>query len=248
MKLFAVIGCPVSHSRSPELYEELFEKNGIDASFIRRTITAAEASSVRELTKDLSGFAVTMPLKRLILPYLDALAPSAACGAVNIVSREGDRLIGHNTDGDGLADVLIENGVELKGHRVLILGRGGAALSAAHALEGEGASVAFLVRALHQASPFDEILFDPASSRIDLSADVFINATPLGMENAPEFLSFEFLSDLNPSAVFDMVYKRTGETGLISAARERGILALDGSKMLRAQALRAFRIWFGMDP
>lgn len=243
---FAVIGCPISHSLSPEIYAPLFEKHGVDADFRRLLVVPAELPRLRVLTEGLSGFAVTMPHKRAIIRYLDGLSETAsACGAVNIVAAENGRLIGHNTDGGGLADSLSDSGFRFPGSRAVILGRGGAALSAAHALKERGAAVTLLVRDLRGGHSFPEALIDEASQLPP--ADILINASPLGMKGAGEF-PIRLLDALRPDAVFDMVYRRGGDTALIAEAKLRGLIALPGGAMLKAQALRAFKIWFGIDP
>ena len=244
---FAVIGCPVSHSLSPEVYAPLFASHGVEADFKRMLVVPAELPRIRELTAGLSGFAVTMPHKRSIIPYLDSLSKSAsACGAVNIVERRGSELIGHNTDGDGLADALCAAGAAISGSRVLILGRGGAAVSAAHALKDRGAQVRLLVRTQSPDPAFDELLISDLS--LAPSCDIFINATPLGMKGRPEFDRFDILDSASPSFVFDMVYRPRGSTALTAEAERRGLVAIDGRAMLKAQALRAFAVWFGVDP
>ena len=89
---FAVIGCPISHSLSPEVYAPLFTKHSIDADFIRMLVVPSELPRVRELTRGLEGFAVTMPHKRNIIPYLDRLSETAsACGADDTSSESWRR-------------------------------------------------------------------------------------------------------------------------------------------------------------
>lgn len=242
---FAVIGFPIEHSRSPEIYGELFSKHGIDADFLRIAVKKDDLPRLGQITEGLSGFAVTMPLKRAIIPYLDELDNNARnCGAVNIVKVSNGKRIGFNTDGDGLADALIEGGFDPENKRVYILGRGGAALSAAHALKRRGSDVTLLVRSESGGEGFRTELFPGVYAR----ADLFINASPLGMAEDEDFGSFSFLNSIEPSAVFDMVYRRDGKTRLVNAAEERGILTFDGNRMLYSQALRAFTIFTGIDP
>ena len=245
---FAVIGSPINHSRSPEIYRELFSKHGIDADFIRLQVEPEELPMIGRIASGLSGFAVTMPHKRAIIPYLDKLVPSArACGSVNIVKRKNGLLIGHNTDGDGLADAVAEAGIEAAGKRALILGRGGAALSAAHALYRRGCRPALLVRGVRNDTGFEEIpielLFDGRIPHFD----IFINGSPVGMEGREDFTDLSFIDSISPSLVFDMVYRNDVPTKLVEGAIGRGIKALDGRAMLYKQALRAFDIWFGSD-
>lgn len=245
MKHYAVLGDPIAQSRSPEIYTQLFGKYGVDADFGMLRMGLGDAAQLKNKVRGLSGFAVTMPLKRAVIPYLDALDESAAaCGAVNIVKADEGRLIGFNTDGDGLCDALKNAGVRISGADAAILGRGGAALSAACALERIGASVTLLVRRFGKAARFTERLVSDPGGR----ADIFINATPLGMDYQEEFGYTALLDALSPETVFDMVYVRGRETALASEAKARGAKLLTGESMLMMQALRAFRIWTGIDP
>ncbi len=244
MKHYAVLGDPIAHSRSPELYNALFEKYGMDAEFGMLRMGVGGISELKTKTKGLSGFAVTMPLKRAIIPYLDALDESAsACGAVNITELREGRLIGYNTDGEGLCDALFTAGVSVCGAEAAILGRGGAALSAACSLKKRGANVRLLARTpkADAASP-ERLVSDPGGH-----ADLFINASPLGMDGHDEFAYTGLLDSLAPSVVFDMVYVNGRETALALEAKRRGVLLLTGESMLKKQALRAFKIWTGVE-
>ena len=185
-----------------------------------------------------------MPLKSAAIRYLDELTDTAIeCGAVNIVlSREG-RLIGYNTDGEGAADALTESLKEISGSRVFIIGRGGAARSAAAALKKRGCCVTYLVRDIRNG---EELLINDAVQNCRAkNCDILINASPLGM-GGEDFPYLELLDSLSPKAVLDMVYKKNGRTALINKALSQGVIALSGQRMLLHQALRAFEIWTGI--
>ena len=112
--VYAVIGDPIEHSRSPEIYAPMFEQFGINAVFLKIRVTESELCRIRSIVSErsLSGFAVTMPHKKAIIPLLDGIDETAAeCGSVNIVtiSNNGSTLVGHNTDGDGLINALSGN-------------------------------------------------------------------------------------------------------------------------------------------
>lgn len=248
MKHYAVIGFPISHSRSPEIYEQLFEKYGIEADFSRISVTPYEMERLLSITEALSGFAVTMPHKRAVMRFMDEMTETAkTCGAVNIVERKEGRLIGHNTDGGGAIDALAEAGAEVIGKNVFILGRGGAALSAAHAVKQSGGEAFLLVRGPGRELGFPQLRFEREAISAAPNCDIFINATPLGMVGAEDFSSFEFLEWLKPYAVLDMVYLRHSNTMLIDEAAAHGMRTATGSRMLLMQALRAFRIWTGIE-
>ncbi len=257
-KHYAVIGDPVNHSRSPELYAPLFEKAGIDADFLRLRVTKEELPGVRGIASEngLSGFAVTMPHKRAIIPYLDALDESAErAGSVNIVTveNEGKRLVGHNTDGEGLVNALIESGTVVCGKNAVILGNGGAAAGARAAIERHGGSVRIITREHMRCGavlPIEAVMQNAERDEGLLSnADVLINATPLGMAGGEDFRRLDFIEYLKPSCtVFDMVYRPDGgDTSLLAASKAAGLTAIGGERLLYHQGLLAFRLWTGID-
>ena len=254
-KTFAIIGDPVDHSRSPELYAPMFASIGMEAEFMRLRVCSDELHNIRETVSrlGLSGFAVTMPHKKAIMEYLDIITPAAvSAGSVNIVSvqkcdeHDGFRLIGYNTDGDGLVAALEEAGVSVKDKEAIILGSGGAAAGAKESLIRHGCSVVTLYR--HNGITLNETI---ASSLHKIKhCDILINATPLGMKGYPEFESLDFLNELEPNAaVADMVYAAEGgETKLIQEARRLGYVCFGGDRMLLHQGLIAFELWTGFKP
>ena len=247
MLRFAVLGFPISHSRSPEIYAPMFRGAGLEAEFLRIPVKAGEAGRIRGIAEELDGFALTMPLKLAAIPYLDGLAPSAAaCGAVNIVEKRRGLLIGHNTDGTGLVDALLESGFDPAGKTAAILGRGGAARAAKYALEKHGCSVRYLVRSLRAGD--EELIENVLNGEDGFSAELFINAAPLGMEAGERFTYFELPVRLGSELVFDMVYRPGGETELVRTTRSRGVPAIGGEELLYRQAVRAFEIWTGLKP
>lgn len=256
---YAIIGDPVDHSRSPELYAPMFKAIGVNAVFMRLRIQKSEISNIREIIRDhrLSGFAVTMPHKRAIMEHLDEISPQAAsAGAVNIVtiqpsSSTGEKkLIGHNTDGDGLIGALAESGVSVRGKNVIILGNGGAASGAREAIQRNGGNCLTLVR--HDGKSLNDVISEHSDAIHRY--DVLINATPLGMDGYPEFDSFDFLDLMKPgSAAVDMVYAAPSNTydqahtHFTAEAEKRGLISFCGDKMLLHQGLIAFKLWTGHD-
>lgn len=252
MKHYAVIGDPIEHSLSPMIYGELFSLFNVSADFDKIRLSSNEIADIRTIMHNYSGFAITMPHKRSIIPLLDALSPSAIeCGAVNIVERKGALLIGHNTDGLGIVDALTDEGICIEGSRVFILGRGGAALAAAHTLKKHGAFVTLIVQNRnfrHDISLYSGIGVSEIDgiSREILKCDIFINATPLGMSGYKDFDLFSLIDSFEPSFILDMVYLSKNDTRLIAESKKRGIRGICGGAMLYNQALHAFSIWTGI--
>ncbi|MEZ5238065.1 MAG: hypothetical protein R2716_03635 [Microthrixaceae bacterium] len=142
-RVAAVIGDPVSHSRSPAILNAAFAAAGLDWVFTAFRIPGGRSGdavrSMRDL--DLGGLSVTMPLKAEVLDHLDApTAGAERLGAVNCIAWDRGHLVGHNTDGEGLLTALRLDGFEAAGRHAVVLGAGGAARAVVLALVGAGAS------------------------------------------------------------------------------------------------------------
>ena len=255
--VYAVIGDPIEHSRSPEIYAPMFEQFGINAVFLKIRVAESELCRIRSIVSErsLSGFAVTMPHKKAIIPLLDGIDETAAeCGSVNIVtiSNNGSTLVGHNTDGDGLINALMETGAGLSGAQVVILGHGGAANGAAAALLRAGAEIRFVTRDKKNGiDMLSAIKHAETESRLLSSADILINATPIGMHSmnsdCSDYEETSFFNCLKPSCIIaDMVY-RTNGTKLVQDAAHLGLTAFGGERMLFHQGKLAFKLWTGLE-
>jgi len=222
-----------------------FRAAGLDWSYELLDVPPAELlkalGTVR--SKDSAGANVTIPHKQAVMEHLDRLEPDALrAHAVNTISREGDLLVGANTDVAGIEAAVREVGLEPRGANVVVLGAGGSARAAAVALEG--AHITFVVRRPDavgelpgRVHPWDSSEW-PAFVR---SADLLLNATPLGrreeMPLRPNALP-------TSGAVIDLVYV-AGGTPLVRKARSLGLRTADGWLVLLAQGARAFEIWTG---
>ena len=134
-RVAAVIGDPVRHSLSPALYNAAFQELGLDWVYVALPVATgrgAEAVAAMRVL-GLDAMSVTMPHKQAVAQAVDELSPSAEqLGAVNCVVRDGDRLVGHNTDGIGvLRSAQQQLGLDAEGASVVIVGAGGAAVAAA---------------------------------------------------------------------------------------------------------------------
>lgn len=249
-RVAAVIGDPVAHSLSPAIHNAAFAEAGIDAVFValpvRPDALGEAVAGVRAL--DLLGLSVTMPHKAAIQAHLDAVGPEATTlDAVNCVVREGDRLVGTNTDGTGFVDALAAASVDLVGTRVLLLGAGGAARAVVHALAGEDpAEIGIANRSADRAKA--AVLLGGRDARLaDVDEapdfDLIVNATSVGMGSQELPLPAEGLRE--GQVVVDLVYQPV-ETALLAAARAAGARAVDGVGMLVHQAAHAFRLWTGV--
>ncbi|MDR0875522.1 MAG: shikimate dehydrogenase [Clostridiales Family XIII bacterium] len=265
---YAVIGDPVAHSISPALHAVVFERLGLDVRYdkvrVRGDDLAAFVSRMKS-GKDEGGEGgegggeaplgvnVTIPHKKAILPLIDEVRGDALlAGAVNTVVREGGYLAGYNTDMEGLLLSLVGAGSGYKDKAVCIFGTGGAALGAAVKAAGEGAKTVRVIG--RNKKKADEVCMRTAAAanaivaaiaydghipaQAVLDTDVFINATPLGMQGySQDFDDLGFLDALPKTAlVYDCVYI-PAETALVHEARARGLRAENGLSMLVWQGL-----------
>ncbi|MGV3760483.1 MAG: shikimate dehydrogenase [Actinomycetota bacterium] len=251
-----VIGMPVRHSLSPTIFNAAFEASGLDWAYLAFEVPEGAAGlamgGMRAL--GLEGLSVTMPHKAAVIPGLDRLSPDAeALGAVNCVHREGAELVGHNTDGPGLVDALqVDEGIDLAGRTVTVVGAGGAARAVIRALAGAGVrSVAVVNRSSDTAA--QAVAMAPGVARIGSpeavgETDLVVNATPLGMgvvvgtDGSTEPLPVDPARLADGQVVVDLIY-HPAVTPLLRAARERGLATVNGLGMLIHQAAHAFRHW-----
>lgn len=262
--LYGIIGFPVTHSLSPVMQNAALHAMGIDGIYLPFSVAPEELSTAVAGLRALKvrGFNVTIPHKTAVMGLLDELAATAReAGAVNTVVNSDGRLVGHNTDGDGLISSLEHDLVlELAGINVLLVGAGGAARGALSALCRSGVRsvnvvnrssvpAKLLIQKFQELFPgvlFHYCVLDDLSPDLLSRTDLVINATSLGM--AGEIIPGLNLAHLPDHAtVYDMVYAPL-LTPLLEQAGNHGLKAANGLGMLAAQGERAFQLWHGHEP
>jgi shikimate dehydrogenase len=268
MKIAAVIGDPISQSKSPLIFSLLAKACSMgDLQYSAVQIFSADLSKFMNDLRSQSnyvGLNVTVPHKEAILPLLDTLSTEAtAIGAANVVqarrtSHDGCQLIGHNTDGIGVLRTLEDYHCQLKGRNAWIFGAGGAARAVAYALGSQGARKVFIqgrskLRAERLVQEMSLIFPQTDYKAVDLSSGVeplslLVQCTPISQD----FTFFENLKNLPlaaDAAAFELIYnpKHTAFLQLAARTRLRTIGGPDGTAgldMLLHQALGTWEIWF----
>ena len=263
--LIGLIGAGIQRSLSPALQEEEARHHGIrmhyqliDLDGSRRGVGALPGLIEAARVMGYAGLNITYPCKQLVIPLLDSLSAEAqAIGAVNTVVREGDRLIGHNTDGSGWSWGLQRALPSADLTRVVLLGAGGAGSAIAYEVLRLGAGKLAIVdtdrpRAAALAQRMNGLYpAGRASTADDIAtalhgATGLIQATPVGMEKHPGLPLPESL--LRPGIwVAEIVYVPL-ETAFLKAARRIGCHCMDGGHLNVGQAVRAFRLFTGLEP
>ena len=259
-RLAGLIGHPITASLSVVMHNAAYEQMGLDWVYL--PLEVSEADRVADVLAAMRALAfvganVTMPYKRVVAELCDELAPAAAAsGAVNTIVRDGDRLVGHNTDGAGLLeDLACEADFDPSGARVLVLGSGGAAAGAIAALADAGAArITLAARDSHKASELAKrIVQVHAATHVEpasladcgdalRTADLVVNCTPLGMKSDdPSPIAGERLE--SGCVVYDMVYGTRVPTALLVQAAQSGARGLSGLGMLVRQGAIAIDLW-----
>ena len=208
-------------------------------------IHAARALHIR-------GLNITIPHKEMVVRYLDEIDAGAIfIGAVNTVVNSEGRLTGHNTDGNGFMQSLVESGIDVKDKKVLLIGAGGAARAVGYSLIQTVKSVSLLGRTKERVQKLVNDL-NRLESKADLYEEVtglegyhmIINATPLGLKD-DDPLPMDVSLLRTGQVVYDLVYRKTR---FLQEASGRGCIAVDGLGMLLWQGVLAFELWTGIHP
>jgi shikimate dehydrogenase len=262
--LLGLVGAGIQRSMSPAMHEEEGHHHGLRVHYQLIDLDAAGVGPevLPELMRvvrvmGFAGLNITYPCKQSIIPLLDSLSEEArAIGAVNTVVREGERLVGHNTDGSGWSWGFRRALPKADLARVVLLGAGGAGSACADAVLRLGAAQLLIVdqdavRASALAARLNGHLpGGRASASGDLRAALdgasgLIHATPVGMAKTPGLPLPEKL--LRPGMwVSEIVYVPL-ETPLLAAARRIGCATADGGHMNVGQAVRGFKLFTGLD-
>ncbi|MBI2931776.1 MAG: shikimate dehydrogenase [Planctomycetes bacterium] len=252
-EVYAVMGDPVAHSKSPWVFNRAFRELGLNARMVR--VRLDDVGRFREVwaALELKGASVTIPHKELILERLDDVDDTARkIGAVNtVVAREG-RLWGTNTDAPAALEsirgaVARRGGRGVRGLRALVLGAGGAARAIAWALKEEGAHVIVANRTGERARVLAEAIGGETLQWERLAgarASIIVNATSVGM-NA-DVSPYPKESWRAEAVAFDVVYTPR-ETRFLREAREAGAEVASGVEMFLGQAGRQLRHFVGRD-
>jgi 3-dehydroquinate dehydratase/shikimate dehydrogenase len=245
-RVYGVIGNPIGHSLSPLLHNTAFRAHNFDAVFVPFLATDLVNFVAAIGSFGISGFAVTLPHKESILKYLDDCDPLATrIGAVNtVVVRGGKRLYGYNTDYVGVLRSL-ERRMTLAGSRVLLVGAGGAARSAAFALVQSGALVCLFSRRLERARTLAAAVGAQVVARKELASEYFdavVNCTPVGLRSQPG--TPLCAGEIHCRIAMDMIY-RPRMTEFLRIARRKGIETIPGLEMFLAQGFAQYEIWTG---
>ena len=227
-----LLGEKLGHSYSPQIHSmladyeyKLFEKSPEELEDFLKS-------------GEFDGLNVTIPYKKSVMPYCAELSPTAAqIGSVNTIVRRSDgSLYGDNTDAFGFENLIVHNGIGVKGKKALVLGTGGASVTAQAVLKNLGASEVVVI------SRKGEDNYENIAKHAD--AEIIANTTPVGMYPNNGKAAVDLTQFPKLSGVLDVVYN-PARTALLLQAEKLCIPCAGGLYMLVSQAKRSCELFTG---
>ncbi len=262
-EIVGVFGHPVAENPTGLMQEAAFQALGLPWRYeLFEVYPDGLVDAVRGMrAMHFQGINCTIPHKVEVLKYLDEVSPDARLmGAVNTVRREGDRLVGENTDGKGfLTSLREEGGVDPAGKRFVVLGAGGAARAMTVELALAGAKQITvvnrspergqaLIALLNGNTPVQaELVVWNHSYVVPADTDVLVNATSIGLyPNVKEKPDLDYDMIGKDLLVCDVI-PNPPHTAFLKEVEGRGSRTLDGLGMLVNQGAIAFQMWTGQE-
>ena len=238
MRKFGLLGKKLSHSLSPLLHKTFFEDIGLKDEYKLYEVDETEIDNFKNymLENSIEGVNITVPYKKTFLDKLDFISNEAKeIGAINLLYIKDNKFYGDNTDYYGFKQTLLTNQIEPSGKKIAIIGRGGASASVYKVLKDMGAEdITFYFRK----DKLSEIEFPE-----DISGDIIINTTPVGMyPNIEDNIVDEQILKKFKIAI-DLIYNPL-ETKFLKIARKNNLKTINGMEMLIEQALKTDEILY----
>jgi len=251
MKKYFVIGNPIDHSLSPKLHNYWLKANNINAIYDKKKIEENNLQTIISEIKEkkINGINVTVPFKKLVIPYLDKLSQEAELTqSVNTIILSKDYLVGHNTDIAGFTKAIKSLKLDFKGKKIFILGAGGVVPSIILALNRMNVSKIIVSnrtkkKAEDLKSQFNNLDVLDWGDMVDF--DIIINATSLGLNN--ETINLDFSKYRDNKFFYDVIYNPE-ETNFLKEGKKLGNKTENGKLMFIYQAYEAFKLWHGIEP
>jgi shikimate dehydrogenase len=257
-RICGVIGDPIEHTLSPTMHNAAFKEIGLDLVFLALKVTPDQLENAVKGVRSFNmlGLNITMPHKDKIVNYIDELDPSANyLKSVNTILNSNGLLTGYNTDGIGAMQALLQNKIDPKGKKMLILGCGGTARAIAFAAAKTVDQIVILNRTPRKSREFANKLSNTLKTKIKGDAltsksikrnmqdsQIIINATSVGMDPQDK-ISLIPPNLIEPSQIIlDVVYDPL-DTKLIKDAKKVGAKTINGVEMLIHQGAASFEIW-----
>ena len=247
-ELLGLIATPIRHSKSPVMHNAACRALGLDYAYLAFDIQPDQLEDAVKGFKALNvrGWNVSMPYKTSIGQYLDHITPIAKmCGAINTVINDNGVLTGTITDGTGYMNALKDQGIDIIGKKMTIVGAGGAATAIVMQAALDG------VKEINSQTECKAQLFDlndheTLRKEINESA-IFTNATNVGMGKLEGQMVLPDTSYLRKDLIVSDVIYMPEKTKLLEEAEKVGCQTINGLGMMLYQGAASFKLWTDQD-
>lgn len=264
MKKYLVIGNPIEHSLSPLVHNFWFKKYRISESvYEKKKIESSDLKNIVDQVRNekIKGVNITVPFKKEIIPFLDALKGDAQLTlSVNTLCKNNNEVIGFNTDTEGFKNSLLNEKIDYKNKKILIIGAGGVSSSILAAFIKTSKKIYITNRTRTKADELKKLgeasltLLGREKEIIEVVdwgktseiCDIIVNTTSVGLIKG-ENLNLDFKEYNNTSSLFyDLIYNPK-DTNFLKEAKLRGNKIMNGKMMFLWQAQIAFHMWTGIE-
>ena len=252
MNKYLVIGNPIEHSLSPKLHNFWIKVNNLDAIYEKKKLNENQlADLILEIKKkNIHGINVTVPFKKVVIPYLDKLTfESDSTQSVNTIHLQDNKLVGHNTDIEGFERSIQDLKLDLINKKALVLGAGGVVPSIIFALNKMKVSEVIISNRTKSKAESLKDLFKNIKivewGEIP-EFDIIINATSVGLKNEDK-MNLDISKVGKNKFFYDVIYKPS-ETNFLKTGKKLGNRTENGKMMFIYQAQGAFKMWHGIQP
>lgn len=264
MKKYLVIGNPIEHSLSPLVHNFWFKKYRISESvYEKKKIESSDLKNIVDQVRNekIKGINITVPFKKEIIPFLDALKGDAQLTlSVNTLCKNNNEVIGFNTDTEGFKNSLLNEKIDYKNKKILIIGAGGVSSSILAAFIKTSKKIYITNRTRTKADELKKLgeasltLLGRQKEIIEVVdwgktseiCDIIVNTTSVGLIKG-ENLNLDFKEYNNTSSLFyDLIYNPK-DTNFLKEAKLRGNKIMNGKMMFLWQAQIAFHMWTGIE-
>ena len=264
MKKYLVIGNPIEHSLSPLVHNFWFKKYKISESvYEKKKIESSDLKNIVDQVRNekIKGVNITVPFKKEIIPFLDALKGDAQLTlSVNTLCKNNNEVTGFNTDTEGFKNSLLNEKIDYKNKKILIIGAGGVSSSILAAFIKTSKKIYITNRTRTKADELKKLgeasltLLGREKEIIEVVdwgktteiCDIIVNTTSVGLIKG-ENLNLDFKEYNNTSSLFyDLIYNPK-DTNFLKEAKLRGNKIMNGKMMFLWQAQIAFYMWTGIE-
>ncbi|MDD2523644.1 MAG: shikimate dehydrogenase [Endomicrobiia bacterium] len=255
-RIIPIFGNPIKHSLSPIMQNAWLIENKLDFIYLAFEIKTKDLGQAVQSIKILNmvGANITVPHKNDVIKYLDSVDKSAKIiGSVNTIVNKKGKLIGYNTDGNGLISDLNSKKIELKNKIVLVVGAGGASKAVLFALNKLKVKKIYLTSRTYTTAKnisklyrnINPIEINKISGDLLQQVDCIINSSTCGM-NLNDKLPFEIKKYKNNIILYDLIYNKL--TPFKKFAVKHNLKYFSGEGMLIHQGSIAFEMWTNIKP